>query len=116
MGSTVESGTNSAMSITLEASPSSDLVSSSVKRTYWSFWNQWPLTMAPRSTCSLSTGKIICWRRRLPHLAWSWLKLTPPAEAAVYILTGMETSPKEIVPDPSECGDMIDVLPTGEDP
>jgi hypothetical protein len=49
-------------------------------------------------------------------LAWSWLKLTPPAEAAVYILTGMETSPKEIVPDPSECGGMIDVLPIGEDP
>ena len=32
------------------------------------------------------------------------MKLTPPDEAAVYILTGMETSPKEIVPDPSECG------------
>ena len=32
------------------------------------------------------------------------MKLTPPDEAAVYILMGMETSPKEIVPDPSECG------------
>src|SRR5215468_1726748 len=66
--------------------------------------------MALRSTTSLSTGQIICWRRRLPHLAWSWLKLTPPAEAAVYILTGMETSPKEIVPDPSECGGMAGAL------
>jgi len=28
----------------------------------------------------------------------------------------METSLKEIVPDPSECGGMIDVLPIGEDP
>jgi len=25
----------------------------------------------------------------------------------------METSPKEIVPDPSECGGMTDVLPNG---
>src|SRR5215475_15463570 len=66
--------------------------------------------MPLRSTTSLSTGQYICWRRRLPHLAWSWLKLTPPAEAAVYILTGMETSPKEIVPDPSECGGMAGTL------
>jgi hypothetical protein len=35
-------------------------------------------------------------------LAWSRLKLTPPPEAAVESLTGMETSPKEIVPEPRE--------------
>ena len=79
----MESGTNSAMSMTLEASPSSDLISSSVKRTYWSLANSYPFTIWLRSTTSLSTGQNICWRRRLPHLAWSWLKLTPPAEAAV---------------------------------
>ena len=39
---------------------------------------------------------------RLPHLAWSRLKLTLADEAAVYSLTGIETSPKEIVPEPSE--------------
>src|SRR5437016_1737094 len=32
------------------------------------------------------------------------LKLTPPDAAAVNIRTGMETSPKEIVPEPSACG------------
>jgi len=30
------------------------------------------------------------------------LNAIPPADAAVYILIGMETSPKEIVPDPIE--------------
>jgi hypothetical protein len=32
------------------------------------------------------------------------LKVTLAEEAAVYIFTGMETSPKEIVPDPMEWG------------
>jgi hypothetical protein len=37
---------------------------------------------------------------REPHVAWSMLKLTPAGDAAVYIFTGMETSPKETVPEP----------------
>jgi hypothetical protein len=39
---------------------------------------------------------------RLPHLAWRRLKLTPPDDAAVYSFTGIETSPKEMVPEPRE--------------
>ena len=38
----------------------------------------------------------------------------PPAEAAVYSLTGIETRPNEIVPDPSACGGMAGALPGGE--
>jgi hypothetical protein len=30
------------------------------------------------------------------------LNATPPPDAAVYILTGMDTSPNEIVPEPME--------------
>jgi hypothetical protein len=41
---------------------------------------------------------------RLPHFAWSRLKLGDSDEAAVYSLTGIATSPKEIVPEPSERG------------
>ena len=43
---------------------------------------------------------------RLPHFAWSRLKLTAAEEAAVYMRMGIDTSPKEIVPDPKECGGM----------
>ena len=43
---------------------------------------------------------------RVPHFACSRLNDTLPDEAAVYILTGIETSPNEIVPEPSECGAM----------
>jgi hypothetical protein len=39
---------------------------------------------------------------RLPHLAWRRLKLTPADDAAVYSFTGIETSPKEMVPEPRE--------------
>src|SRR6187455_3066030 len=45
-----------------------------------------------------------CCLMRPPHFSWSWLKETPPAEAAVNILTGIETSPNERVPEPMECG------------
>ena len=41
---------------------------------------------------------------RPPHLGWSWLKETLSDEAALNILTGIETSPNEMVPDPMECG------------
>jgi hypothetical protein len=34
------------------------------------------------------------------------LKATPPEDAAEYIRTGIETSPKEMVPDPMECRGM----------
>jgi hypothetical protein len=36
------------------------------------------------------------------------LKLTAWDEAAVYIRIGIDTRPKEIVPDPIECGGMTD--------
>src|SRR5262249_48053630 len=48
---------------------------------------------------------------RLPHLAWRRWKLTPAEDAAVYIRIGIDTNPKEIVPDPIECGGMTP-LPT----
>jgi hypothetical protein len=43
---------------------------------------------------------------RLPHFAWSILKATDWEDAAGYNFTGMETRPKEIVPEPIECGGM----------
>jgi hypothetical protein len=42
------------------------------------------------------------------------LKLTPAEEAAAYMRTGIDTSPKEIVPDPIECGGMKGPLPAGK--
>jgi hypothetical protein len=39
------------------------------------------------------------------------LKAMPAEAAAVYILTGIDTSPNEIVPDPIECGGMTVFLP-----
>src|SRR5438132_14192607 len=44
---------------------------------------------------------------REPHLAWSRLKETVPAGVAVKSLIGMETSPNEIVPEPSACGGIV---------
>ena len=41
---------------------------------------------------------------REPHFAWSMLKATFADEAAVYIFTGMDTRPKEMVPDPIAWG------------
>src|SRR5438477_12814378 len=104
MGSTWSSGTNSSMSIIFEASPSRALSSSSVNCTYWSFANSYPLTRAERSTTSLQVGQMSCWRMRPPHLGWIWLKAMPLEEAAENILTGIDTRPNEIVPDPMECG------------
>ncbi len=34
------------------------------------------------------------------------MKLTAAEEAAVYMRIGIDTSPKEMVPDPIECGGM----------
>jgi hypothetical protein len=48
----------------------------------------------------LHTGQNVCCLIREPHLAWSWLKLTLRDEAAVYIFTGMDTNPNEMVPEP----------------
>ena len=41
---------------------------------------------------------------RPPHLGWIWLNETDSDEAAVNILTGIETSPNEMFPEPIECG------------
>jgi hypothetical protein len=41
---------------------------------------------------------------REPHFACRRLKLTLADAAAVYIFTGMETSPKEMVAEPSAWG------------
>src|SRR5215471_2409165 len=43
---------------------------------------------------------------RLPHFACRRLKDGPCGEAAVYIRIGIETSPNEMLADPSECGGM----------
>jgi len=53
-----------------------------------------------RSTTALHVGQNVCWRMRDPHLAWSRLNDTVADDVAVYIFTGMETSPKERVPEP----------------
>src|SRR5205814_4375564 len=45
------------------------------------------------------------------HTARSWLKATLPDEAAVSRRTGIDTSPNEIVPEPSECGGMRRTIP-----
>jgi hypothetical protein len=42
------------------------------------------------------------------------LKDTAAEEVAVYIFTGMETSPNEIVPEPMECGGMVETIPRGD--
>src|SRR6185436_9482425 len=91
------------MSIIFDASPSRAFSSSSVNCTYWSFANSYPLTREDRSTTSLQVGQINCWRIRLPHLPCNWLKETPAEVDAENILIGMETRPKEMVPDPTEC-------------
>src|SRR5262249_53759942 len=57
---------------------------------------------------SLQVGQICCWRMRPPHFGWIWLNDTPPADAAVYIRIGMDTSPNETVPDPMECRGMAE--------
>src|SRR5688572_27405363 len=93
------------MSIEGEASASRRFSSSSVNRTYCSFANSKPFTRDVRSTTWLSqAGQTSCCLILPPHFSWSWLKETPPAEAAVYILMGIETSPNERVPEPMECG------------
>src|SRR5262250_742122 len=48
---------------------------------------------------------------RPPHFGWIWLKETLSDEAAVNIRMGIETRPKEIVPDPMECGGIRGSLP-----
>ena len=53
--------------------------SSSVKVTYWSFANSYPLTIWSRVTISSSFWQMYCCRRREPHLAWSMLKETAAA-------------------------------------
>src|SRR5262245_18370508 len=95
------------MTITFEASPSRPFSSSSVTRTYWSFANTVPRTIDARSTTSLQVGQKVCCLIRDPHLALSSWNDTFAEDAAGYILTGMETSPNEIVPEPSECGGMV---------
>src|SRR5262245_41907090 len=95
------------MSIMRDASPSSAFSSSSVNWTYWSLANSYPLVSVLRSTTSLQVGQIICWRTRPPHLGWSWLNDTPPAEAAVYMRMGIETRPNEMLADPVECGGIV---------
>src|SRR5437773_7362679 len=50
---------------------------------------------------------------RPPHLGWSWLNETLSDEAAVNILTGIETRPNEMVPEPMECGGMRGFLQVG---
>src|SRR5262249_25489250 len=52
---------------------------------------------------------------RFPHLAWRRLKVTPAEEAAVYIRIGIDTNPKETVPDPIASGGMTP-LPTPSGP
>ncbi len=42
-----------------------------------------------------------------PHVACSMLKLTLADAAAVYIFTGMETSPNEMVPEPMAWGGIV---------
>src|ERR1051326_3730681 len=102
------------MSIVFELSPSRALSSSSLTRTYWSLETSYPRTSGARSTVSLQTGQNVCCLMREPHFAWSWLKATLMEEAAVYILTGMETSPKEIVPEPIEWGGIaVATIPPG---
>src|SRR5215470_135999 len=48
---------------------------------------------------------------RPPHFGWIWLKETLSDDAAVNIRMGIETRPKEIVPDPMECGGIRGSLP-----
>src|SRR6267143_949262 len=95
------------MSIVRVASVSSVFSSSSVKRTYWSLANSYPLTREVLSNTSLQAGQICCCLIRPPHFSWSRLNESPMDEAAVYILTGIETSPNESVPDPMECGGIL---------
>src|SRR5712664_3190502 len=96
------------MSIIRVASVSSFFSSSSVKRTYCSFANSYPLTREVRSSTSLQVGQICCCLIRPPHFSWSRLNERLSDEAAEYILTGIETRPNESVPDPIECGGILD--------
>src|SRR5207244_11409633 len=95
------------MSMTWDASPSSFFSSSSGMRTYWSLANSNPRTSSLRSTVVLQTGQNVCWRMREPHLACKRLNDTVCDDVAVYSRTGIETSPKEIVPEPMECGGIV---------
>ena len=106
MGSTRGSGTNSVMSMTVDAPPSRALSSASVTGTYWSLATSYPLTSSLRSTTAWSTGQYICCRIRWPQVAWSRWKETLAEPAAVYSLIGMATSPNEIVPEPIEWAGM----------
>src|SRR5580765_4209780 len=104
------------MSIIRDASPSSAFNSSSVNWTYWSLANSYPLTSALRSTTSLHVGQICCCRMRPPHFWCSWLNETPPDDTDENILIGIETRPKEMFPDPMECGGIFVFLPKGQGP
>src|SRR5216684_2681774 len=123
MGSTRGSGTNSLMSMTVEAAPARACSSASVTGTYWALATSYPLTSSPRSTTAWSTGQYVCCRIRWPHVAWSRWKETPAETAAVYSLIGMATSPNEIVPEPIEwagmtnppIGDVYGILPESAD-
>ena len=55
--------------------------------------------MLSRSTISLSVGQTICCLSRPPHLLCSMLKRSCSEEAAVKSFTGIETNPKEMVPE-----------------
>src|SRR5713101_6842907 len=98
------------MSMTLEASPSRAFSSSDLTRTYWSLATSYPLTRSLRSTTASSTGQTSCCRMRWPHVAWSRLNETPAEAAAVYSLIGMDTSPNEIIAEPSEWTGMTALL------
>src|SRR5262245_56324854 len=47
---------------------------------------------------------------REPHTPWSWLNDTLAEPAAVYMRTGIDTRPNEMVPEPSECGGIVSLL------
>src|SRR4249920_1730402 len=98
------------MSIIRETSLSSAFSSCSVNWTYCSLANSYPLTSEPRSTTSLQVGQRSCCLMRPPHLECNWLNETLSDEAAVNILTGIETNPNEILPDPMECGSISGFL------
>src|SRR5439155_24662535 len=101
MRSTAASGTNSAMSMALVAFSSSALISSALKRTYWSLANSYPLQISSFSTTDPSLEQRYCCFKREPHLVWIMLKLIAAADSLEEKrLTGTETSPKEIVAEP----------------
>src|SRR5215204_3341346 len=91
-------------SIVLVAFSSSALSSSTVKTTYWSFANSYPLLVSSRPTTSLlSLGQTYCCFKRDPHFLWSMLNdMLDLDSEEEYRLTGTETSPNEMVAVPMD--------------